>query len=88
MSLKLVDPNEQTPSDLHPEPLVVLVLEEALARARAGKVRGVMLVINDGTGHEMQRAGGLNAAITLHLFKRFEFSVLFDQMVEQKSGGQ
>lgn len=88
MSLKLVDPNEQTPSDLPPEPLVVSVLEKALADAKAGKVHGVILVTNDGTGHELQRAGGLNAAVLFHLFKRFEFSVLFDQMVEQKSGGQ
>lgn len=88
MSLKLVDTNERTPSDLPPEPLVVLVLEEALARAKAGKMHGVLIVANDGTGHELQRAGGLNAAVLFHLFKRFEFSVLFDQMVEQKTSGQ
>lgn len=88
MTLKLVDPNDKTPSDKTTDPLVVIVLEEALAKAKTGNVQGVLIVINDSSGHEMQRASGLNAAITFHLFKRFEFSVLFDQMVEQKIRGQ
>lgn len=88
MSLKLVGPNEPTAVDPQPDLDVVSVLERALADAKAGKVRGLVLITNDGTGHELQRAGGLNAAVLFHLFRRFEFSVLFDQMVEQKSGGQ
>lgn len=81
-------PNEPTAVDQPPDLDVVSVLERALADAKAGKVRGIVLVTNDGTGHGLERAGGLNAATLFHLVERFKFGVLFDQMVEQKSGGQ
>lgn len=84
MTLKLItEETNVTPiaSAIEPNPIVVEVLEKALADAKEGKVHGIVLFTNDGTGHEMQRAGGLNAAVLFHLFERFKFSVLFDQMV-------
>lgn len=82
----MTEENNVTPigSDPKPNPLVVAVLETALADAKAGKVCGAILVTQAGSETMLQRAGELIAPNVFSLLDQFRFSYHFDRLLKNR----